>query len=98
MRPGLPWVLIPGCRALHIGNVRATATQWQGRIVVVEHNTGKSKNFPLNASVKQIVGAYLATRPDMALSDPLFSSRSGDGPLPWDQQWDVFFQNNETPL
>ena len=68
--------------ALRLGDVRRTKTQWQDRIVVVEHKTGKRKDFPLNASVKQIVGTYLATRPEAVLSDPLFPSRSGGGGPP----------------
>ena len=75
--------------ALRLGDVRRTKTQWHDRITVVEHKTGKRKNFPLNASVKQILGTYLATRPDADLRDPLFPSRSGGGPLQRGQAWAI---------
>ncbi|MCL4495087.1 MAG: site-specific integrase [Firmicutes bacterium] len=75
--------------ALQIRDVHRTKTQWQDRIIVIERKTGKRKDFPLSSSAKQILGIYLATRPDADLSDPLFPSRSGGGPLKRGQAWAI---------
>lgn len=75
--------------ALHIGDVRRTRTQWRDRIIIIEQKTSKSKDFPLGGSAKQMLSAYLALRPTASLSDPLFPSRSGGGPLKRGQAWAI---------
>jgi integrase len=46
-------------------------------IVLRERKTGKMKRFPLNASVKKAISAYIALRPRAGLSEPLFTSKRG---------------------
>ena len=51
--------------------------------------TGKTKDFPLSASAKKALTAYLATRPEAKTPDPLFPSRKHGRPLQRGQAWQI---------
>ena len=74
---------------LTVGDVRVSKAKWQDRIVVVEHKTGKHKDFPLSDSAKKAVAVYLATRPETQASDPLFPSRKHGHPIRRGQAWQI---------
>jgi integrase len=74
---------------LTVGDVRESASKWRDRMRVTEQKTGKTKDFPLSASATKAVAAYLATRPDARLSDPLFPSRKHGRPLQRGQAWQL---------
>ena len=46
-------------------------------VVINERKTGKTKQFPINKSVKRVLAAYLKTRPHFMPDEPLFPSRNG---------------------
>ena len=46
-------------------------------VIVYEKKTGKTKQFPINKSVKGALEAYLKTRPHSVSDEPLFPSRNG---------------------
>jgi integrase len=75
--------------ALRVGDVRDTPTKWRDRIRVTEQKTGKLKDFPLSASAKKALAAYLATRPEAKPTDPLFPSRKHGRPLKRGQAWQI---------
>ncbi|WP_053958013.1 site-specific integrase [Sulfobacillus thermosulfidooxidans] len=75
--------------ALRVGDVRLTPTKWRERIQITEQKTGKTKDFPLSASAKKALAAYLATRPDAQPDDPLFPSRKHGRPLKRGQAWQI---------
>ncbi|MCY0878054.1 MAG: hypothetical protein OWU84_03800 [Firmicutes bacterium] len=48
---------------------------------MVEQKTAKPTDFPLSASTKKALAAYLATRPGAQPTEPLFSSSKHGRPL-----------------
>ncbi len=60
---------------LMVDDVCDTPTKWRERLHITEQKTGKTKAFPLSASAKRALAAYLATRPEARVADPLFPSR-----------------------
>jgi integrase/recombinase XerC len=51
--------------------------QRSGAVRVREGKGGKEREVPMNASARRTVQAYLATRPDVKPSDPVFVSQRG---------------------
>ena len=74
---------------LTVGDVRETPTKWRERIRITEQKTGKTKDFPISASAKKTLMAYLATRPETKSTDPLFPSRKHGRPLQRGQAWQI---------
>ena len=67
--------------SLKVGNVADGSGKVLDAVVLNEQKTGKTKQFPINKSAKRVLIAYLQTRPDSALDEPLFPSRNGGCPL-----------------
>jgi integrase len=63
--------------SLALGDVIDGQRQIANIVVLKERKTGKTKRFPLNASVKKAILAYIALRPAAGLLEPLFTSRRG---------------------
>jgi integrase len=63
--------------SLRLGDVINGQRQIVNTVVLRERKTGKTKRFPLNASVKKAILAYIAIRPNAGLLEPLFTSRRG---------------------
>lgn len=74
---------------LTVGDVQDVSHRWRDRLRVTERKTGKRKDFPLSASAKKALAAYLATRPDAQSTDPLFPSRKHGRPLQRGQAWQI---------
>ncbi|POB12225.1 site-specific integrase [Sulfobacillus sp. hq2] len=74
---------------LTVWDVRETPTKWRDRIRVTEQKTGKTKDFPLSATAKKALQAYLTTRPEAQPADPLFPSRKHGRPLQRGQAWEI---------
>lgn len=74
---------------LKVGDVRISRTRWRERIAVREQKTGKTKEFPLSDVMKKALGEYLATRPGVSLSAPLFPSQKGGRPLTRQAAWRI---------
>ena len=65
--------------SLKIGNVADDSGNVLDAVAIYEQKTGKTKQFPINKSVKRVLAAYLRTRPHFTPDDPLFPSRNGGG-------------------
>jgi integrase len=74
---------------LTVGDVRDAPNKWRDRLHITEQKTGKRKDFPLSDRAKKALAAYLATRPDAQLTDPLFPSRKHGRPLQRGQAWQL---------
>ena len=72
-----------------VGDVRTSSHQWRERLHITERKTGKAKDFPLSASAKKMLAAYLSTRPNAQATDPLFPSRKHGRPLQRGQAWQI---------
>ena len=74
---------------LRVGDVRTSKTKWRDRVSIVEHKTGKRKDFPLSETAKKALMEYLQTRPEAVSADPLFPSRKWGQPLQRGQAWEI---------
>ncbi len=74
---------------LAVGDVRETPSKWRERMHVTEQKTGKTKDFPISATAKKALQAYLATRLMAQPTDPLFPSRKHGRPLQRGQAWQL---------
>lgn len=74
---------------LTVGDVRLTKTQWVERLIVVEQKTGKVKECPLSEATKRALREYLATRPAVKSSEPLFPSQKRHRPLGRQAAWAI---------
>ena len=74
---------------LTVGDVRTSVSKWRDGLHITEQKTGKTKDFPLSASAKKALAAYLATRPEAQPTDPLFPSRKHGRPLQRGQAWQI---------
>ncbi|MDR0616114.1 MAG: site-specific integrase [Synergistaceae bacterium] len=63
--------------SLTLGDVINDQRQIVNTVALKERKTGKMKRFPLNASVKKAITAYIALRPKAGLLEPLFASKRG---------------------
>lgn len=62
--------------SLKVGDVRDERGKIARGVELRERKTGKMKQFPLNKSVREVLGSYLAAR-SVGGHEPLFPSRKG---------------------
>ncbi|MDR1579123.1 MAG: site-specific integrase [Synergistaceae bacterium] len=74
--------------SIRIGDVLDGEGKISETISMKERKTGKTKRFPLNATVKEAISEHLAKRLGFTLSEPLFLSRKG-GALSRSQAWRI---------
>jgi integrase len=83
---------------LTLGDVLDERGQIRHCVALKEKKTGKTKEFPLNSSVKQAIEAYIGDRRSCAYLDerekaapesPLFLSRKGNKAISREQAWAI---------
>jgi integrase len=67
--------------SLKVGSVADDSGNVFDAVEVKEQKTGKTKQFPINKSIKSALVAYLKTRRSFTRDEPLFPSRNRGCPL-----------------
>jgi integrase len=81
--------------SIRIGDVLDGEGKISETISLKERKTGKTKRFPLNATVKKALSGHLDKRQGFSPSEPLFLSRKG-GALSRSQAWRILKIAGET--
>jgi integrase len=74
---------------LSIGDVTDSKSRPLDSISLHEKKTEKRKTFPLNASVKKELKAWLEERGKITRSEPLFPSKRGGGTIDRQRAWSI---------